>query len=157
MNVEVISSSFRDYPGMEIAPSRGNLYRNQDPSSIARWYGPAYSADEWYPASLVGLREPYSLRDFTGQTVVVHPFRYDPVRKTLRVYYAMTVRIRPSVIEAQRSNRTSLLSVDQTYASIYASHFVNYNALNYSPLPDRGSMLIITDSAFRAVLEPMES
>lgn len=157
MNVEVVSSSYRDYPNMEIVPSRGNLYRNQDPSSVALSRGPVYSVDEWYPASLVGLREPYLLRDFTGQTVVVHPFRYDPVRKTLRVYYAMTVRVRPSGDNKQASRRAPLLTVDQTYASIYAAHFVNYNALNYTPLTDRGSMLIITDSAFRAVLEPFVS
>ncbi len=157
MDVEVISTSYRDYPNMEIVPSRGNLYRNQDPSSVALSRGPVYSVDEWYPASLVGLREPYLLRDFTGQTVVVHPFRYDPVRKMLRLYYAMTVRVRPSGDNKQASRRAPLLTVDQTYASIYAAHFVNYNALNYTPLTDRGSMLIITDSAFRAVLEPFVS
>ncbi|MDZ7777584.1 MAG: C25 family peptidase propeptide domain-containing protein [Bacteroidales bacterium] len=41
----------------------------------------------FYPADHAILRTPYILRDYRGQTIVVNPFRYNPVTKELRVAY----------------------------------------------------------------------
>ncbi len=156
MQVEILSSSYRDYQDIDIAPSKGNLYRNQNPASIKSFDGPWYSRDEFFPAAMAYLREPYVLRDFSGQTVVVHPFHYNPVTRTLRVYFAMTVKVKPlrsSVVQ----HRQSLPVIDAAFAPIYANHFVNYNSFNYTPLIDQGRMLVLSDSMFIDQLRPFIS
>ena len=38
MKTEIISKSFIDYPNINMAPSKGNLYRNMDPfRSLCLW------------------------------------------------------------------------------------------------------------------------
>ncbi|PKP01455.1 MAG: hypothetical protein CVU14_05190, partial [Bacteroidetes bacterium HGW-Bacteroidetes-9] len=93
MEVRVVSSEYIDYPFMEVAPSKGNFTRDIDPASVAYEYGRAYTRDEFFPSTQASLREPYILRDYRGQTILINPFAYNPVTKTLRVYYAMTVEI----------------------------------------------------------------
>ena len=41
MEVQVVSMSYHDYTNILLAPSKGNLKRDQDPSSIPYVYGPA--------------------------------------------------------------------------------------------------------------------
>lgn len=153
MEAEVIGSSFRDFPGLTIAPSKGNLYRDQDPAAVPYTYGKSYGRDTYYPGVTTQLETPYMLRDFAGQTLVVQPFQYNPVTKNLRVYFSMTIRVKP--VSADRTLRVAPPSVmDVTYAPIYASHFVNYNSFNYTPLYDAGRMLVIADSALLPLMHP---
>ena len=42
MKIEVISSSYQDYHNVNVTPSKGNLYRDVDPSSVALKYGEVY-------------------------------------------------------------------------------------------------------------------
>lgn len=153
MEAEVISSSFRDFSGMDIAPSKGNLYRDQDPAAVPYSYGTAYANDAFYPGEVARLQAPYVLRDFTGQTLVVQPFQYNPVTKNLRVYFSMTVKVKPK--SSRNTWRVAApLAMDITYAPIYASHFLNYNSFNYTPLYDAGRMLVISDSALLPLMQP---
>jgi hypothetical protein len=153
MQAEVISSSYRDFTGMEIAPSKGNLYRDQDPANIPYTYGTVYDQSKYFPGAITGMRSSYVLRDFTGQTLLVQPFQYNPSTKNLRVYFSMTVKVKP--VSASSRLRIAAPSImDITYAPIYASHFVNYNSFNYTPLYDAGRMLIISDSALAPLMQP---
>ena len=86
MKIEVISSAYQDYHNIDIIPSKGNLYRDVDPSSIALKYGEVYQKDSFFPGELSELRTPHIIRDFRGQTVIFYPFQYNPIQKTLRVY-----------------------------------------------------------------------
>jgi hypothetical protein len=93
MEVRVLSSQYIDYPFVEVAPSKGNFTRDIDPATVPYEYGRAYTRDEFFPSVKASLREPYMLRDYRGQTVVISPFAYNPVTKTLRVYHSMTLEI----------------------------------------------------------------
>ena len=73
MKAEVVSADFSDY-SFPVAPSKGNLLRTIDPSSVPYTYGQQYSVDAFYPKDLTMMRDPYILRDYRGQTVVVRPF-----------------------------------------------------------------------------------
>lgn len=157
MEVQVISSSYVDYANIEIAPSKGNLTRDINPSLVPFEKGIEYSENDFFPASLASLREPYILRDLRGQTVLVHPFRYNPVTKTLRVYSEITVKVFQSgTDETNAIQRTSFpASVDKEFANIYESHFLNKGfSVNYTPLADFGKMLIICHAAYMSDMQP---
>ncbi len=49
MQLEVISASYREFMGIEVAPSKGNLTRDIDPSTVPYTYGTVYSTDQFYP------------------------------------------------------------------------------------------------------------
>nr|HRC67603.1 C25 family peptidase propeptide domain-containing protein [Bacteroidales bacterium] len=86
MGIRILSSSYTDYTGIEVAPSKGNFTRDIDPASVPYTYGPEYQSNHFFPQTEGELREPYILRDFRGQTLIVYPFFYNPVTKVLRVF-----------------------------------------------------------------------
>ena len=127
MKVEVISQSFNDYQNILIAPSKGNLYRNIDPTNIPYNYGSTYNVNDFYPGKIAELQQPYILRDYRGQTITVYPFQYNPVTKTLRVYNNLIVKVsRVGISNINIINRTkSFNKVDNEYNSIYKNLFLN--------------------------------
>jgi len=156
MDVRVVSSQYIDYPFMDVAPSKGNFTRDIDPSTVPYEYGRAYSRDEFFPASRANLREPYILRDYRGQTVVINPFAFNPVTRTLRVYYNMTIE----VMAAGTSTDNIIVrnevpqTVDAEFRQIYNRHFLNAdNGSRYTPLEDQGNMLIISYGPFMAEMQ----
>lgn len=151
MDVRVISSQYIDYPFIDIAPSKGNFTRDIDPATVPYTYGRVYEQDAFYPQLQAELREPYILRDYRGQTIIANPFSYNPVTRTLRVYYRMTVEIRQTGISSvntlNRSAQPDKL-VDE-FARIYEKQFLNANTTSrYTPLEEQGNMLIISYGAF---------
>ena len=143
MNVSVQSASYTDFEDIEVAPSKGDFPRSIDPASVPYTYGEAYQRNAFFPEVTVGLYEPYILRDFRGQNIVVYPFAYNPVTKTLRVYHDMTVIMYKegqggaNIIENRRSN---VVKIDPDFKNIYEKHFINYRqALNrYIPVDEEG-------------------
>ncbi len=148
MNIRVIDAQYMDFEGIEVAPSKGDFPRTINPDDVPYTYGACYSEDAFFPASNVGLYEPYIIRDFRGQNMVVYPFAYNPATKTLRVYYNMTVEMYKvddhgeNVIESRRSN---VVKMDPDFKSVYQRHFINYEAAmnRYTPLDEEGDLLII--------------
>ena len=153
MSIRVVEAQYRDFENIEVAPSKGDFPRTIDPATVPYTYGECYSQDAFFPASNVGLYEPYIVRDFRGQNMVIYPFAYNPVTKTLRVYYNMTVEMfkvddrGTNVMEPRRSN---VVKMDQDFKSLYKRHFINYNAAmnRYTPVEEEGDMLIICHDAF---------
>ena len=148
MSIRVIDAQYMDFEGIEVAPSKGDFPRTINPEDVPYTYGACYSEDAFFPASNIGLYEPYIIRDFRGQNMVVYPFAYNPATKTLRVYYNMTVEMYKvddhgeNVIESRRSN---VVKMDPDFKSVYQRHFINYEAAmnRYTPLDEEGDLLII--------------
>lgn len=157
MSISVINSRFKDYEGIEIAPSKGNFKRNIDPSTVPYTYNRIYDIDAFYPTELSSMREPYILRDYRGQTAVITPFAYNPVTKVLRVYYEMTIQVRRtgnSNVNILSSSNTSN-SISSDFKQIYDRHFLNKAKTGrYTPLEEVGKMLIISHGAFMAEMQP---
>ncbi len=157
MQIEILSSKYTDIPNLSIAPSKGNLTRDIDPSTVPYEYGEAYTKDSFFPGGLAALNSPYILRDFRGQALQIFPFQYNPVSKTLRVYSEIKVRIFATVNEGQnifeRTQNFDRLS--REFNQIYANHFVNYNTFQarYTPLEEEGNMLIICHDAWTTYME----
>ncbi len=159
MELKVISSKYKDYTNIEVAPSKGNFTRDIDPASVPYQYGKAYQKDAYFPGKIADLREPHIIRDFRGQTVVVYPFQYNPVTKSLRVYYDITVEVKAMNSNGgNRLNRnTQLSSINHEFNSIYSNHFINYDSYlgqsKYTPLNDIGNMLVISYGAFMPAMQ----
>lgn len=131
-----------DYP---LLPSRGVIYRNQDPNTIPYVIDPASVNDSWYPKSLTSSDEPFILRDVRGANVKVYPFQYNAAQNTLRVYSQIAVNVNddnsPAVNPKTRTSDMVLQEMDAMYQSI----FVNYASHNREALPigDFGDILVI--------------
>ena len=156
MGIKVVSSSYRDYENMEIAPSKGVIMRDVDPSTVPYQYGSAYNLNQFYPGELTGSREPFIARDLRGQTIIVYPFQYNPITKTLRVYTNITVELykvcENGANALDRKGKEIKLSRD--FLSVYSHEFLNPDAVNYVPLDDYGKMLVISYGDFMADMQP---
>lgn len=158
MQLKVVSSKVMEFKNMEIAPSKGNLYRDVDPAKVPFEYGPEYNINADFPAGISYLRDPYIIRDHRGQTVVVQPFTYNPVTKTLKVYYEMTVEVSKTEETGENplTRQNAPEKIDQQFEKIYHRHFLNYaaSASRYDPLSEYGNMLIICYDAFIPAMQP---
>jgi PKD repeat protein len=157
MGIRVVSSSFKDYENMEIAPSKGVIMRDVDPSTVPFEYGEQYNLNKFFPGELTGTREPFIARDLRGQTMIVYPFQYNPVTKTLRVYYDMTVELyKVSENGINPMNRQGKdIKLSREFMSVYSSAFLNSDAvMAYVPLDDYGRMLVISYGDFMNDMQP---
>ncbi|MBR4391890.1 MAG: T9SS type A sorting domain-containing protein [Bacteroidales bacterium] len=155
--IRVVNEHHVDYP-MEVAPSKGDFSRQIDPDDVPYTFGTAYSTDAFFPSEQVGLYDPYILRDFRGQNMVIHPFAYNPISKTLRVYYDLTVEMYSDRANGENTfnRKSSTIKLDPEFSAMYNSRFINYQAaLNrYSPVNETGKLLIICHDAFMSAMEP---
>ncbi|MCS7037646.1 MAG: hypothetical protein NZM41_13345, partial [Saprospiraceae bacterium] len=88
-----VSGEYEDIAGVEVAPSKGNLLRNQLPAAIPFEYGDAYAEDAFFPGVLAELQQPFVLREARGQGLWLYPVQYHPTRRLLRVYRSLTLRL----------------------------------------------------------------
>ncbi len=158
MQVSVTLSGFTDYENVEIAPSKGNFSRQIDPESVAYTYGEMYSKDAFYPAAQAYLDTPYILRDFRGQNIMVRPFAYNPVTKTLRVYHNMTIAMNKVSDNGvnQKSARKAQAKMSPELKAAYDHRFINYkeSITRYNFVEDRGEMLVICPEQYMEAMQP---
>lgn len=158
MSVTIRSSSYRDIPNVDVAPSKGFVFRDEDPVNLPYTFGDVYQTDSFYPGAVATLRQPYILRDWRGVVLEVNPFQYNPVKRLLRVYDEITVEVSPS-----GAGRVSVLNrsaapntIERAFRSLYRAHFVNYQTQGrYAPLDDTGELLILTYDAWILNVQPL--
>ena len=158
MQVSVTKSAFTDYENVESAPSKGNFSRQIDPESVAYTYGEMYRQDAFYPAAQAYLETPYIIRDFRGQNIMVRPFAYNPMTKTLRVYHDMTIEMRKvsdNGVNQKTTSRGSLKMSNEMKAA-YDQRFINFKEANgrYTFVQDRGEMLVICPDQYLSAMQP---
>ncbi|HND88306.1 MAG TPA: C25 family peptidase propeptide domain-containing protein, partial [Saprospiraceae bacterium] len=164
MEVEVLEATYRDMEGVEVAPSKGDLKRNQDPARIPYTYGGAYARDAFFPENLVELQRPFILRDARGQAVWLQPVQYNPVQKILRVYSRLRVRVRAaggSGVNEMRSPAPPPPSriFRQMQQKLFANydpallHQANSTAARGGEQPER--LLVIAKEEFVEGLQPL--
>lgn len=147
---EVVSSDYTTVSGFELAPSKGKLYRNVNPAEVAYVKGASYFEDRFQKDNVVTVGETYRLRDYSGVALHLYPFAYNPVRKQLKVFSSITVRVRYN----SRQAISNPAKVARCYDDIYANHFLNYNAVKSTPLQEDGDMLILAPDNFCASMQP---
>jgi len=156
MEVKVLSSSFKEFTNIEIAPSKGSFTRDIDPETVPYLYGKQYNEDRFFPKEITSLRDPYIIRDYRGQTVVISPFQYNPVSKTLRVYYNVTIKLEKindnGINPLIRKN--DFTSINTEFNKIYSRHFMNTSSSKYDPVDEHGNMLIVAYEDFIDAMQP---
>ena len=157
MDIRVVNAKYQDFEGIEVAPSKGDFPRSIDPATVPYTYGECYNQNAFFPASNVGLYDPYIIRDFRGQNMVVYPFAYNPVTKTLRVYYDMTVemyKLDDNGENVMTSRRGNTVKMSSDFKSMYQRHFINYEASmnRYTPVDEEGDLLIICYDNFMSAM-----
>ena len=158
-SVKIISAEYTDFPDMPVIPSKGNLLRTVDPDTIPYTFGPVYSQDQWYPADLAAVREPFILRDYRGTVLELNAFQYQPQSRILRVYKSVVVEITTEGFGGVNAitERKERLALVPEFNRIYQSRFINYGAIKdkYTPVSEEGDMLIITYDAFHDAMLPL--
>ena len=159
MEVAITNVEYEDYLNVYIAPSKGNLTRDVDPSSVPFTYNDNYKKNEFYPGPLAKLDSPYILRDLRGQTVVFYPIQYNPATKTLRVYSRIDVDI-TSTNDIENDNvlsrNSNSIKSNNEFMHIYNDLFINSNNdTRFEYLSDEGSMLIICYDDFIDEMQPL--
>lgn len=158
MDVRVLNTSYVDYPNVELAPSRGDFPRSIRPEDVPYTYGDVYQNDAFFPESQVKLNDPYILRDFRGQNIIVTPFAYNPVTKVLRVYNKMRIEMFSTRGEGENvlERRSNTLKMDSDYDKIYSSRFINYNeaGAKYTVVDEQGDLLIICYGDYMDAMQP---
>ena len=141
-SVKVLKAEFTDY-NLEVAPSKGNLFRDTSPADVPFVFGSEYQKNEFYPTTLFEAQTPHIVRDFKAQALWIYPFQYNPVLKILRVYSAMELEV------SFASSIAFPLKVDSQYDLIYRNLFLNYDLAQRATIDtEEGAMLIIADSEF---------
>lgn len=156
-NLVIVSARYHDVQNINVAPSKGNFDRTIDPATVPYTYGREYSDNGFFPSTEAELHAPYCVRDYRGQTVVVYPFRYNAVTKTLRVYEEIVVRVEAVAgVGSNELNRTPR-ALTQEFDNIYREQFLNYDAPTqdrYTPTGEQGEMLIISHASYMTALAP---
>ncbi len=143
-----------DYP---LLPSRGVIYRNQDPSQIPYVIAPESIIDEFYPSENVVMEDPFIFREVRGTTVRVFPFQYNAVSQTLRFYKNIKVELVENNNEPTNPFLKERASYIREVEEIYKDIFLNYNdqtkvSANLTSA-DYGDILVITTSAYSATMD----
>ena len=159
MEVQVKEAKYQDFEGVEVAPSKGNLSREINPDEVPFHYGDAYTQNRFYPGFQAQLDKPYILRDFRGQNLLVYPFAYNPVTKTLRVYTQLTLEMRKTGENGSNpklSRKSSQVRMTAEANAMYQHRFVNYRerTAKYNFIPDEGEMLVICPPEFLDAMRP---
>jgi hypothetical protein len=157
MMVTVNHAVYEEFADIYMLPSKGNLLRTIDPSTVPFQEGSVYQEDAFYPGKLASLGNPYVQHQFRGQSIHFYPVQYNPVTHTLRIYSSIDVTVSPTAqlgmnpLPQSAQERTNL-----PMQEVYRSHFLNYeqNSDRYEQVGEIGNMLIIAHAQYMTALEP---
>ncbi|MDD3686532.1 MAG: C25 family cysteine peptidase [Bacteroidales bacterium] len=157
VDLNVVYTDYVEIPVQHpMLPSRGTIYRNQDPSQIPYEIAPESMVDEFYPAQNVSMDDPFIFREVRGTTVRVFPFQYNAVTGTLRFY--RTVRV--ELAENNNAPTNPFLRERSSYIkeveAIYGDIFLNYSSPKASATltaGEYGDILVITTSTYSTTMD----
>lgn len=158
MAVEILSADFKDYPDMNVAPSKGNLLRKIDPAIVPFDYGTAYERDAFYPGQLAELQQPFVMRDVRGQNLWIYPLQYNPKTKVLRVYSNITLRVYHTGGQGVNERKPNPeRGASKSFRQLYEKIFLNFDESHLSNARGAGEpakMLVIAKDEFVPELNP---
>ena len=138
-----------------MVPSRGTVYRNQDPNTIPYRIAPESRTSTLYPADIATMESPFIVRDVRGTTVRVSPFRYRSAANTLEYYRTITVTLRETNRPATNPLTRTDIRPNREAIGIYQSLFLNYepsrDALSQG---EKGDILVLTPATYESGIEP---
>ncbi|MBL7896648.1 MAG: T9SS type A sorting domain-containing protein [Bacteroidia bacterium] len=158
MTFELVSAQYDEFQNILIAPSKGTLSRSININEVPFEYNSNYTQNNFFPSSAIKTSNSYFIRNMKGQNLIVNPFSYNPVTKTLRVYKNMEIKL--SFVNSMKNKSQVKFQDDKEYTAIYNDHFINHNLasahskINYTPINEDGDMLVICHDAFASKMTP---
>jgi len=155
--IEFIDQEFTDYQlEFPLVPSRGVIYRNQDPSQIPYEIAAESMTDVFFPSTLADVTDAYIIKDVRGTTVYVYPFQYNAATQTLRVYTSLTVQLTNDNSTPVNPLYSTSGKVYREMEGLYKSVFINYEPLATDDLTvgEAGDILVITTARDEAAMQP---
>ena len=132
-----------------MVPSRGTIYRNQDPNSIPYRIARESRTMELYPENIATMESPFIVRDVRGTTVRVSPFRYRGAANTLEYYRTITVTLRETNRPATNPLTRTDIRPTREAIGIYQSLFLNYEPTRQDlAQSEKGDILVLTPSTY---------
>jgi hypothetical protein len=156
MDFKILNAKYETIKLEPFIPSKGNLKRNIDPSTVPYTWSDFYERDEWFPEQNVELSNAYILRDFRGQSVKFNPFQYNPVRGELRVTKQIVVEVYKKSPGGTNVFVRKKNIINKPFKEIYKNFFLNFSTATsrYPHLSEVvGNMLIITADAYNSYMD----
>jgi hypothetical protein len=153
---EVISSNFSTINNIDIAPSKGTIYRNVDPATVPYEYGREYNFNDYFPLNRSTMSDPYILRDVRGSNITFLPFSYNAINKELRIYNEIIVKIKFNNDTFINEISSVKATRDADFNGIYDRTFLNYKTSSkYTALDEGtpGNILIIAKDTYASAMD----
>lgn len=155
LNIE--HDGYIEYKNIDVAPSKGSLKRNVNPSDVPYTFGSAYNTNAFFPGELAILGTPYNLRNTRGATISVSPYQYNPVTRVLRVYQNVQANVVINDNETGENELYNDYKQDDVFNSVYNNQYLNSSVVfgRYTPVEENGDMLVIAKDAFIDEVQPL--
>jgi hypothetical protein len=141
-----------DHP---LLPSRGIIYRNQDPDMVIYETDPSSVTDAWYPESISESSEPFVFRDVRGVNVTAYPFAYNSKSKILRVYKSIKISYTENKSVSSNPLKLKPERTSAVMSGIYRSLFINYKEPKFAhQIGEEGDILVICTPRDSSVIQP---
>ena len=155
----IISSVEGDYEEIELEypllPSRGTIYRNQDPASVPYETDPESLTDLMYPLSSADITEPFIFRDTRGVSVYAYPVRYNAAKRIVRIYKKLSVKLAQDILSSTNPLNIRSEKIDPAMNNMYSSLYINYNEQKFAhQLSELGDILVISTSRDTEAIRP---
>ncbi len=156
VGLEIVNISCREISVDKIVPSKGVIYRNQNPANIPYVFGEVYNRNTWYPKEPVSLSKPFIIRDIRGAVVYFYPFQYNPVQGKIKVVESITVKVKPAVGPVINPLYSSNKNISSAFKRLYQRRFINFqkNAVRYPELNDGEKMIVISSTVYKSSMVP---
>lgn len=156
MTMQVSALSFVDFQvEAPLVPSRGVIYRDQDPSTVPYTIAPESITDSFFPTEIATITDPFIIKDARGVTVYIYPFSYNAVAKTVRVYTNIEVTLTPDASAPVNPLYSATGKYFPAMESLYASLFINYeNQRDAMDMAEAGDILVITTARDEEAIQP---
>lgn len=151
--LEITFDEITIYDNILVAPSKGVIKRNVDPSSVAYTFGAAYNTNDFYPASAVSLKTPFIWRSMRGVVVEVSPYQYNPVTKQLVVYKGIHISVKKNTGISGLNELSG--QIDPVMQSLQQKNVLNPKSEKYTHMEESGSMLFIAAPALMEEITPL--
>ncbi len=141
-----------EYKNINVLPSLGLQKRKT--KDVNYEFGETYLKNEFYPGTLAKNSKPFILRELRGQTILLYPYQYNPITKTLRFYKNLRVTLK---FDNQNGVNEIHSQVNSHLGEIYFSdQFINSNKHKnkYLAKTEVGEMLVICPESYKQNLQP---
>lgn len=143
-----------------IAPSKGAIYRNQNPESIPYTFADVYKQALSYPTQNATLSKTFNIRTLSGVTTQLRPVKYNFADNSLEVFSSMTIRLEMTPIDRNGLIRyPKQIREEQQFLTLYKNFFANFeqieraNIINHH-IEDSGKILVLVPDMFKEAIKP---